>query len=334
MLIGLAQSEVEVVEPLPIEFGQATPNIVRPSEAMQWLNAHHEHGPITRHALVVLESIDAIDLAFDTFVCALLDGEVDTSGYPEYNAIVGGVASHWDEATGDMIVRAVVGWGGKGVRGDTDRIGARILGGLLTNVLANQYAMGLTQIERPCRPPAGAASSAPIAGSPRATSARSTARSAACASFAADRTRPTPSPMPTYDYVCGACGHRVEVIHGVHEHGPVECPNCHARAMRKAIVGADGPLQGQRLGEEGPRRGDAHEGGRQGRLERSPARRPPTRAGRVELDSDRRSRVPTRARARARLGSTRAPASGSTSRSGSSSGSSAPSAASAASEGD
>ena len=149
MLIGLAQSEVEVVEPLPIEFGQATPNIARPSEAMQWLNAHHESGPITRHALVVLESIDAIDLAFDTFVCALLDGEVDTSGYPEYNAIIGGVASHWDEATGDMIVRSVVGWGGKGVRGDTDRIGARILGGLLTNVLANQYAMGIAQIERP-----------------------------------------------------------------------------------------------------------------------------------------------------------------------------------------
>jgi putative FmdB family regulatory protein len=41
--------------------------------------------------------------------------------------------------------------------------------------------------------------------------------------------------MPTYDYVCGACGHRVEVVHRIHEHGPVECPNCHARAMRKAI---------------------------------------------------------------------------------------------------
>ena len=129
MLVGLAKSEIEVVEPLPIEFSQATPTIVRPSEAMQWLNAHHVHSPITRHALVVLESIDAVDLAFDTFVCALLDGEVDTSGYPEYNAIVGGVASHWDEATGDMICRAVVGWGGKGVRGDTDRIGAKLLGG-------------------------------------------------------------------------------------------------------------------------------------------------------------------------------------------------------------
>ena len=149
MLVGLARAEIEVVEPLPIEFSQATPNIVSPSEAMQWLNAHHVHSPITRHALVVLESIDAVDLAFDTFVCSLLDGEVDTSGYPEYNAIVGGVAAHWDEATGDMICRAVVGWGGRGVRGDTDRIGAKLLAGLLTNVLANQHAMGLTAIERP-----------------------------------------------------------------------------------------------------------------------------------------------------------------------------------------
>jgi hypothetical protein len=149
MLVGLAQSEIEVVEPLPIEFSQATPTIVSPSEAMQWLNAHHVHSPITRHALFVLESIDAIDLAFDTFVCALLDGEVDTSGYPEYNAVVGGVAAHWDEATGDMICRAVVGWGGRGVRGDTDRIGAKLLGGVLSNILASQYALGLTPLERP-----------------------------------------------------------------------------------------------------------------------------------------------------------------------------------------
>jgi hypothetical protein len=149
MLVGLGKSEIEVVEPLPIEYSQATPVIARPSEAMQWLNAHHVHSPVTRHALVVLESIDAIDLAFDTFVCTMLDGDVDTSGYPEYSAVVGGVASHWDEATGDMIVRAVVGWGGKGVRGDTDRIASKILGGILTNILANQYAMGLTAIERP-----------------------------------------------------------------------------------------------------------------------------------------------------------------------------------------
>jgi hypothetical protein len=149
MLVGLAKSEIETVDPLPIEFSQATPVISRPSEAMQWLNAHHVHSPVTRHALVVLESIDAIDLAFDTFVCSLIDGETDTSGYPEYNAIVGGVASHWDEATGDMIVRAVVGWCGRGVRGDTDRVGSRLLAGLLTNILASQFSMGLTAVERP-----------------------------------------------------------------------------------------------------------------------------------------------------------------------------------------
>ena len=92
----------------------------------------------------------AIDLAFDTFVCALLDGEVDTSGYPEYNAVVGGVASHWDEATGEMIVRGVVGWGGKGVRGDTDRTASRILAGIFNSILASQYALGIaTGSERP-----------------------------------------------------------------------------------------------------------------------------------------------------------------------------------------
>jgi hypothetical protein len=149
MLIGFAKSDTEVVDPLPLEFSQAMPLIARPSEAMQWLHAHHELSPITRHALVVLESIDAIDLAFDTFACALLDGETDTSGYPEYNAIVGGVASHWDESTGDMVVRAVVGWGGRGVRGDTDRIGQKILAGVLGNVLGSQHAMGLTAVDRP-----------------------------------------------------------------------------------------------------------------------------------------------------------------------------------------
>jgi hypothetical protein len=149
MLAGIAKSEIEVVEPLPLELSGAAPTIVRPSEAMQWLNAHHGRSPIARHALVVLETLDAVDLAFDTFVCALLEGEIDTSGYPEYNAVVGGVAAHWDEATGDMIVRGVVGWGGRGVRGDTDRVGARILTSILTNVLSSRHSLGLTTVDRP-----------------------------------------------------------------------------------------------------------------------------------------------------------------------------------------
>src|SRR5213076_853563 len=96
MLAGLIDGVIEVVEPLPLEYSEASPVIERPSEAMQWLNAHHELTPITLHALVVLETLDALDLAFDTFACALVDGETDTTGYPLYNALVGGVASHWD----------------------------------------------------------------------------------------------------------------------------------------------------------------------------------------------------------------------------------------------
>jgi hypothetical protein len=149
LLAGLAIGDVELVEPLPVELGEAGPVIIRPERANPWLAAHQGRSPVTRHALLVLESVDAIDLAFDTFVCALLDGELDTSGYPEYGAIVGGVAAHWDELSGDMIVRAVVGWGGRGVRGDTDRIGSRILSGLLTNILASGHALGLTAVDRP-----------------------------------------------------------------------------------------------------------------------------------------------------------------------------------------
>ena len=51
--------------------------------------------------------LDAFDPAFETIVLAQLHGETDTSGYPEYDAIMGGVVSHWDEQTGDMIVRGV-----------------------------------------------------------------------------------------------------------------------------------------------------------------------------------------------------------------------------------
>ncbi len=153
MLTGITRNPIEVVDPLPVEYASAVPQIVRPDAALAWLNARHQLSPVTRHALHVLESIDALDMGFDTLACALLDGEVDTSGYPEYSAVVGGVASHWDEATGDLIVRAVVGWGGRGVRGDTDRIGQRLLSALLANILANRHAMGLMALDRPV--PAG-----------------------------------------------------------------------------------------------------------------------------------------------------------------------------------
>ena len=156
MLDNVARTAVEVVEPRATTLASASPSIVRTAEALEWLRAHGELNPITRHALYVLESLDAIDPAYDTFACALLDGTVDTSGYPEYAAIVGGVAAHWDEATGDLIVRAVVGWGGRGARGETDRTAGRLLGQLLNNILESGASLGLTGHERPTPVPGGA----------------------------------------------------------------------------------------------------------------------------------------------------------------------------------
>lgn len=40
--------------------------------------------------------------------------------------------------------------------------------------------------------------------------------------------------MPTYDYACGRCGRRVEVVHGVHAHGPTACESC-GGPMRKLL---------------------------------------------------------------------------------------------------
>jgi hypothetical protein len=155
MLDGVAKSGVEVVEPRATSLASASPSITHTAEASEWLRAHGEATPITRHALWVLESLDVIDPAYDTFACALLEGEVDTGGYPEYAAVVGGVAAHWDESTGDLIVRAIVGWGGRGARGDTDRIASRLLGRLLGSILENSASLGLAPADRPGPGPGG-----------------------------------------------------------------------------------------------------------------------------------------------------------------------------------
>jgi len=156
MLDGIAKTPVEVVEPRATTLASASPSIIRTVEATEWLRAHGELTPITRHALWVLETLDAIDPAYDTFAVALLDGDRDTGGYPEYAAIVGGVAAHWDESTGDLIVRGVVGWGGRGARGDTDRTAGRLLGRILANILESGDSLGLTGTDRPGAPAAGA----------------------------------------------------------------------------------------------------------------------------------------------------------------------------------
>lgn len=42
--------------------------------------------------------------------------------------------------------------------------------------------------------------------------------------------------MPAYDYECAACGHQLEVIHGMSESGPKKCPACGKRRLRKVLT--------------------------------------------------------------------------------------------------
>jgi hypothetical protein len=144
----LSQTPVEVIEPLPLEYSDAAPTMERINEIQQWVLARRDVGPIARHALYVLETTDALDMTVDTFASGLLHGDTDTSGYPDYNAIIGGLASHWDELSGELIVRAVVGWGGKGLRGDTERIGQKLLSSLYQQVVASGYSLGAAEQAR------------------------------------------------------------------------------------------------------------------------------------------------------------------------------------------
>jgi hypothetical protein len=149
LLEGFNISPVELVEPLPIDFQDAAPSIVRPETALHWINVHHRRTPLVRHALLIFETLDAVDLAYETMAVALLQGELDGEGFPRFDAIFGGPISYWDETTGELIVRMVVGWGGEGVRGDTARVAQRLVSRLLGNLLASQGATELGRVERP-----------------------------------------------------------------------------------------------------------------------------------------------------------------------------------------
>ena len=40
--------------------------------------------------------------------------------------------------------------------------------------------------------------------------------------------------MPTYDYVCTSCGHKIEIMHPIHGQGPSICGEC-GGPMRRAF---------------------------------------------------------------------------------------------------
>jgi hypothetical protein len=144
---------VEMVEPLPLELSSAAPAVERLHDLEQWILARRQASPVTRHALHILETTEAVDMTIDTLLCGLLHGETDTSGYPTFDAISGGLASHFDDLTGELIVRAVLGWGGKGQRGDTERIGTRILSNLQQQVLVS--GLKVSTADAPVRGDAG-----------------------------------------------------------------------------------------------------------------------------------------------------------------------------------
>jgi len=46
--------------------------------------------------------------------------------------------------------------------------------------------------------------------------------------------------MPTYDYECEKCGHRLEVFQSITEKPLRECPNCKGRLRR--LIGSGGAI--------------------------------------------------------------------------------------------
>ena len=43
--------------------------------------------------------------------------------------------------------------------------------------------------------------------------------------------------MPIYDYLCSACDHRADILHGINDPGPQFCPSCGAEGtMRKQFA--------------------------------------------------------------------------------------------------
>jgi hypothetical protein len=149
----MALDGIEVVSPLPLELASAAPVIERLGDLEQWIIARRQASPVTRHALHVLETTEAVDMTIDTLICGLLHGETDTAGYPTFDAISGGLASHFDDLTGEVVVRAVIGWGGKGQRGDTERIGQRLLSNLQQQVLVS--GLQVSSADSPARGDAG-----------------------------------------------------------------------------------------------------------------------------------------------------------------------------------
>lgn len=50
--------------------------------------------------------------------------------------------------------------------------------------------------------------------------------------------------MPFYEYECGGCGHRLEVLQPIGEAPLHECPSCHKASLRRLVSAAGFRLKG------------------------------------------------------------------------------------------
>ena len=79
---GFNLTQVELIEPLPLDFQDAAPSILRPETALHWINAHHGRSPLARHALLILESLDTLDLAYETLAVRAAARRARRRGFP------------------------------------------------------------------------------------------------------------------------------------------------------------------------------------------------------------------------------------------------------------
>src|SRR5204862_7818187 len=75
----LSDTPIEIIEPLPLEYSDATPAVERFNEMQQWVLARRDLGPIAQHALYALQMTDAHDVTVYTFFSCLLHGATNTS---------------------------------------------------------------------------------------------------------------------------------------------------------------------------------------------------------------------------------------------------------------
>ena len=46
--------------------------------------------------------------------------------------------------------------------------------------------------------------------------------------------------MPTYEYQCGACGHKFEIMESIKSNPRKKCPQCKRRKLQRLISGGGG----------------------------------------------------------------------------------------------